>query len=352
MSLALFALAPALTLRTPLTPTLRTPPRARHLVAVDNATLTIGDALAGRLSSTIKELPDLEQNVRASFTLDAMLEASKAELDALQRELNEGLERSALNTTRALRVSLVRNEQRYLANLNKTAAKIETILAPSRAGVRVELDKLLTEQRAREDKKRSALGARTSFRSHMRSAAARAAEQATHPVLRVSEASAALLSLMLLATMGDLVASTHRLTDPPHVARVQMQIPRRTEEYAEADPYADVPDYSIDDVRAAWADLKAAPATPPPADADAGDALRANWWKAMRWVLGIYAASLAAIFSQAAEAPWAALALGLEPCAEGDEAAAGGVTGERPRRGSSRYVNWRYDWERDEWRED
>lgn len=340
-------LAPALLL----TPRLLTPRLVHHvhLRASDNATLTVGDALIGSLSRQISKLPDSEQAARASRTLDAMIDASKSEIDEVKKDLLRDLRATEVNTSSSLRDQLTITETVFLRSFNRTAVALDDALAPSRRAVRAELDTALSEAAARREAKRKAisrLGLKGSSTWRDEQALARFSAKPTHPIVRVCEASALAMSVLLVLAAGDVASSQRRMDSPPR-AHVHMRAPRLTGEYTEVYKTADAP--SADDTEEAWAEVVAAAAAPSgsPAttlDDSAGSApaRAAHWWAAMRWTLLAYLMSLGAIMVRAGLGDeWAVLALGIAPEEGGD-----GTPGTM-----RKLVNWEYDWENDRWRE-
>ena len=93
------------------------------------------------------------------LAINSMLDASTAELDQLQLDLARKLFKKESEVTDALQKNLTATVRLYLTTLNKTAVKLDAALAPSREGVRFELNKALAEQAAREEAKRRAIAA-------------------------------------------------------------------------------------------------------------------------------------------------------------------------------------------------
>ena len=142
-----------LTLRVPQLRPLPVPSRA-HVRAAAADNLTVGDALIGSLTRQISQLPEYEHLDRADRTLDAVLDASKSELEQIKWDLLRDLRATELNTTRALREQLTITQSIYVKTFNETVVAIDEVLAPSRKAVRTDLDRLLAEQMARRAAKR------------------------------------------------------------------------------------------------------------------------------------------------------------------------------------------------------
>ena len=123
-------------------PNLRAVPRPRHLVYMraNEANLTIGDVLLGDLKREVYNLPEVERTaVRAEWQIDALIDGSKDQLERLQSILDRDLDLSRRRTAKKLRSSLQQTADSYTAILNKTINDIETVLAPSREHVRIDL---------------------------------------------------------------------------------------------------------------------------------------------------------------------------------------------------------------------
>ena len=328
-------------------------PRTRLVVAsaLDNGTLTVGDALAGSLTRQLTRLPDDEQIARAERNIDALLAASTVELDALQADFDRALRASADNTTRALQQGLLRTEKVYRVTLNRTADALDAALVPSRAGVRVELDALLAEQAARSERKRREIAAAGVGRSSTwrdTAALARARAQPRHPVVRVCEASSLILGMLMLLATADL-ASSHAWHTPPRAAHARFTPPRRTGDYRVV-PLVDAPTDTM---------AHASPSPSSPASSLAASAphraaeLHAPWWRLTRATMAVWLVSLGAVIGLSGSEPSCALALGLEPATDtggGTDAVAAG--GSAPtRRPSPGVVRFEYDWAKDAWRE-
>ena len=178
--------------------------RAPSIVARGNETLTVGDALAGSLQKALRDLPAEQQKLRAELAINSMLDASTAELDQLQLDLARKLFKKESEVTDALQKNLTATVRLYLTTLNKTAVKLDAALAPSREGVRFELNKALAEQAAREEAKRRALAASGGLRLSWRDERALAeykAQEKKHPIVMVCEASALCISLLIVLAL-------------------------------------------------------------------------------------------------------------------------------------------------------
>ena len=209
----------------------RLPARARRapvLRACTNETLTVGDvvgdALAAGLSRRISNLPNDEQAERAERTLDAMLAASSAELDALQQQLEADLAAQGLNTTVTISKSMARVEEVAAATLEIAAEKLEPVLAPNREGVRAGLEQIEADRDAerearelRRENQKAFTRART-WRDER--ALARQAGKPKHPVVLACEASSLVLGLGFVLLFSDAaVLKSYVLTSPPKVSR-------------------------------------------------------------------------------------------------------------------------------------
>ena len=194
----------------------------------------MGDALAGSLQKALRDLPAEQQKLRAELAINSMLDASTAELDQLQLDLARKLFKKESEVTDALQKNLTATVRLYLTTLNKTAVKLDAALAPSREGVRFELNKALAEQAAREEAKRRAIAASGGLRLSWRDERALAeykAQEKKHPIVMVCEASALCISLLIVLALGDAASGRHELTNPmkgAEVRRVTLQKPRRT----------------------------------------------------------------------------------------------------------------------------
>jgi hypothetical protein len=307
---------------------------------VENGTLTVGDALAGSLSRSLQRLPDKDQAERAERTLDAMLAAGSAELDSISEDLDRELSGSAANVTRVsflsgescftiaesrarsipIRRTSVCAEVQYLKDINEKAKKIDSYLRPSRDATRRYLAELLAAQEAQREAQRrtearlSGFGRAASWRG---TAPPSRSGAATPPplVVRVCEASALAISLLLLAGAADLLSSS----TPPQLATVRLQQPRRTADYTNlAAGYSSSGSdgslgSSLDEVlfgepEGGGPSTFEPPAVRRPAPSAEAVASRALWWQAMRTALFVYLASLGVILVRSNTDEWAALA--------------------------------------------
>ena len=323
-----------LTLRVPQLRPLPVPSRA-HVRAAAADNLTVGDALIGSLTRQISQLPEYEHLDRADRTLDAVLDASKSELEQIKWDLLRDLRATELNTTRALREQLTITQSIYVKTFNETVVAIDEVLAPSRKAVRTDLDRLLAEQMARRAAKRrgaDSIGVGRS-RREAREALERFSAKPVHPIVRLCEASALTMSLLLMLAAGDLVSSQHHITSPPQIAHVSLDLSPLT---AENDP-TDAPEYMP--APEAWAEVVAAakaPKAPATGTPEGAPTLAEPWWRAMRWALLVYLSSFAGIIARAGCGDeWAVLALGMTP-SDG--------------KGGKDLIRWVYDWDRDMWR--
>lgn len=337
---------------------LRSPP----VVAAANETLTslsMGDVLAGSLKRQIREAPADEAAVRASFALDGLMAKTSTELDKLQEDLDRDLQRAAQNTSLSLRVALHRVDSTYDKILNHTAAKIDEALAPSRAATRSELDAMLRardarhEARLREISRLGGVGRAATWRDE--AALQRFQSMPKHPVVRVCEASALTVSLLLMLAFGDFVGGHHQLTAPPRVANVVMQTPQRTGEYdSDVMDIDQLPAFLSEQRAAVFAALTETPSTEA-TEARPVEPAAAAWWRSMRWALAAYISSVGYILLRSGTEEWAALALGMLPSSDGDggrkaELESGPVAAARTLWRAQR--KYRYNWERDCWQEE
>ena len=343
--------------------------RAPSIVARGNETLTVGDALAGSLQKALRDLPAEQQKLRAELAINSMLDASTAELDQLQLDLARKLFKKESEVTDALQKNLTATVRLYLTTLNKTAVKLDAALAPSREGVRFELNKALAEQAAREEAKRRAIAASGGLRLSWRDERALAeykAQEKKHPIVMVCEASALCISLLIVLALGDAASGRHELTNPmkgAEVRRVTLQKPRRTtdalvEKGVESFPPVEE-ELDVNDLKdiVGWDELKTAAKTPASAASAAAPVQEAGkgqwhdrWVTTLRCSLAVYLTSLATILARSGTDDWAARAIGIKPVSEmeGDNGEWPGGNGRRPPTG---FVQWVYDWERDTWRE-
>jgi hypothetical protein len=340
-------------------------PRAGPL-RMQEQNLTMGDALLGSLRRNMGELPEAEKDaVRADWKLSGLLEASADELEALREHLDRDLHRAAQNTAKALGIGLAESAAFYSSVLNSTAIRLDSALAPSRDGARAALAASLDDLEARKEAKRRKAASLKGFArasSWRTGTSVPLAEMPKHPVVVLSEASALVLSLMLLLVAGDMATARHTLTTPPHIASVRMQAPRLTTEYSRVSSEEGL--FSPSELKAslvaaastststngAFVPRTARAATAAQSSVSKED-VRAHWWAAMRGVFTVYVSTLAIIISNGSE-EWAAKALGID--AVDDEEAgtrADGANG-RPLRATKTtpgIVHWEYDWEREAW---
>eukprot|EP00316_Scyphosphaera_apsteinii_P021231 CAMPEP_0119316336 /NCGR_PEP_ID=MMETSP1333-20130426/39418_1 /TAXON_ID=418940 /ORGANISM="Scyphosphaera apsteinii, Strain RCC1455" /LENGTH=363 /DNA_ID=CAMNT_0007321953 /DNA_START=31 /DNA_END=1122 /DNA_ORIENTATION=- len=326
--------------------------RVRQIHASLNDTLTVGDVLVGSLHSSISQLSKAEQAARAQRNLDALLTASSAEIDAIANDLVRDLQDIALNTSAHLHQSTLATEAAW----NYVESKLDAAMAPTRDGVRAELKWHLEVQssismtRRRERARRRDFKRTSSWRDA--SALTRSAGKPKHPVVMVCEGSAIILTLMMFLVFTDFASSAHYLTSPPHIARVTLQHPRHTAELNAPtqlpmpDPAVSPPLLFSPPTRGAPVPTESRPSTPA---AKIHNSARATWWRVMRWVLTVYFSSLGIIVLRSASGAedWAALAIGSEPCSSAPRTS----TAESGNAGSGGLVRYKYDWERDEWRE-
>jgi hypothetical protein len=381
MSAAFGALLPAFAAFTPRPVTLSFPahaqsPRSRPVVAVNiggnrpwerqpssSGNFTIGDALLGSLSRQLDEMPERDHLKRAERTLDAMLDSSFAEIDALKDGLDRDLHWAALNTTIKLQAGMRRTEAFYESAFAATEAALDEVIAPTRESVRRELQRHQDEHEAvQEARRRRALNGRANgfARCATWRSLPRAAERPKHPVVLVCEACSVVLSLMLLLGAADLASAQHRVAAPPRIASVQMRSPQRTFEYTDDVDAAtaavfraqeDAASASVS-VASFYSALVAAAAESAEAPAAAGAPVAphaGSWWAAARGVFFVWLVSFGVILLNAGNEEWAALALGISPCRT--EGGAGGAAGKTSAAGGTGFIRWEYDWERDAWRE-
>jgi hypothetical protein len=379
LSLSQPALLPTAALRAPWV----AKPRAGFVRMQEDQNLTMGDALIGSLRRAVGELPDEEKDaMRADWKLNGMLEASEEELDALLLNLDRDLHRAAHNTAKALQLGLAESDAFFSAVLNSTALRLYAALTPSRDALRETLAESLHDLAARKEAKRRKAASLKGFArasSWRTGTSVPLAEMPKHPVVLLSEASALMLSLMLLLVAGDMATARHTLTTPPHIASVRMQAPRLTTEYSKVSSALDdgLTGFSASELKASLVTaaktststngalmprttrssgsssargLSAAHLSASKEDAGASY-VRAHWWSAMRGVFAVYLATLAIILSNGSE-EWAAKALGIDAIDDdaGDSLADGA---NRPLRATTKatsgMVRWEYDWEREAW---
>lgn len=343
-------------IRPPATAVVTQPRFAAAVASIANDTLTVGDVLAGSISRQIDELPKEEQQWRAEWMLDALLESSSSELSALERDLTRDLRSAEADTLGKLRDAGLRNGELFDKAFNHSESALASWLSPTREAVRADLTRHLAEDEERRDRERRQRNALSGFArsSSWRdtTALARSLAQPKHPVVRLAETTALTLSLMMMISFGDFATATHRITrPPPRVARVRMHKPRRT-----AEP---PPERVIVAPAASPVERQARPREPASrqlpwdgaASAHSLDA-REGFWAATRTVAMVWAASFASIVLRSGSDEWAAIALGLEPCDSvgllGANATGTGGTASATTRTT---ISYSYDWQRDAWRE-
>ena len=318
--------------------------------ALDN--LTVGDALVGNLNRRIAKLSEDEQIDRASRTLDALLTGGSAELEAL----GNSFDRELHNTTSQLQTSMQQSKEIYVTMLNKTALKLDDLLAPGRDRTRALSLDLLKDLEAKQEAKRRKAASLAGFRRSMTWRAGKPTVPTSddgpkHPAVVVSEASALVLSLMICLVMGDAASKTHYFTAAPKIASVRMQPPRLTSDYSRGhtDTDSDMEQEAPWNFPAAEAPKASSTVATVEENGLRTTSLCTSWWRAMRGVVGIYFFSLGFIILNAHE-DWASRALGIEPCdsASGADRDGAAASPAAPRR-SAGVVRWEYDWERDAW---
>ena len=317
----------------------------------------MGDFLAGSLNRELIHLSKSEQVMRDERTLDAMLEASAMELDAISRDLDIKLKRAERKTWMALQKRLLYAELVLDETYNHTVTTLNEALAPQRESVQADLQRTKQVAAAREEAKRrkawSTMGARATASWRDPKALARFESTPTHPVVLVCEGAALLLSGMMLLAAIDMSSPTHAFTTPPQIARVQFQQPQRTAVRASSSTGSSSADST--NLHSVWeniVDSAAAPAAaaPSPSDDAALSGRAHTYWLAARGVFLTWLASFMIILTRSGTDEWATLALGLQPVADENNilSANGTLIKTVPIEG---LINWEYDWERDTWRQ-
>lgn len=154
---------------------------------------------------------------KAEWDINAKLAAGALELDTLTQQFEAGLERVRMNTTRHLKTRMQQSESAFLKRFSATATALDLVLAPTRDAVRKDIARI---EKERADQLRERALRRANSRGYARTRNAMAASgwsrtgkrvaQRTHPVLVANDASAFIISLLLMILVAD-IASREQL---------------------------------------------------------------------------------------------------------------------------------------------
>ena len=284
-----------------------TAPSANWTLGFGDASLTMGDLMEQYLQRRL-ESADLGRTKliwQTEWALDEKLAAGALELDTLRNQFEAGLERIRQNTTRHLTALMQQSESSFLKRYGRTAAALDQILQPTRDAVRADLQRAQREDEARL--RQRALG-RANSRGYARTRNAMAASgwsrtgkrvtQRTHPVLVTNDASALIISILLLLVVADVASGKLLGGFAEHFAL-------------------------------GWG---------------RGHEVAAQcWWLLFGVDLTAYLVSSGIILANAGKEEWATIALGSSADQREAEFAAAGP--------SPGFVRWQYDWESDKWRQ-
>ena len=209
---------------------LAAPRRTRQLIVENNASLTIGDVLSSVADRQLSKLSPREQLERDERTLDAMLAAGSAELDAVSKDLDRELERAATNASAVLGAGMRLAERQFDATFNATVYRLDCALSQSREEVRSALEQHRLEQAAAqlaEEQQRANQRGYASTRHALSRRESGLPLARKHPVVIACDTSAAVLSLMLFFLIADVASPQHLLTTPPRITSPRLSLPVR-----------------------------------------------------------------------------------------------------------------------------